>query len=326
MRDDSRPTVDILTGFLGSGKTTLLNRLLRERAFVNTAVVVNELGDVGIDHLLVTERADAIALLEGGCLCCAVTDSLPETLLDLCARRARGDAPPFERIIIETTGLADPGPIADLVRHSALLQHFLSFGRTITVVDAALGASQIEDYVEARAQVVMADRFILTKLDLVGERPHGLDQLLRALNPFASTVPASEIDQDPARLVARVDVAPRPEAPGPGRHTHGIQPYTFVIEESVTRAGLAAWAAVLADTFGAAMLRCKGVVRVGDEFVVVQGVRSRFVFTPAPRRGSYPLTLTVIAQGIEREQIASTLGWLFAPEGSHPPNPAEVAS
>jgi G3E family GTPase len=322
---EQRPIVDVLTGFLGSGKTTLLNKLLRDRAFTNTAVIVNELGEIGIDHLLVEERTDGIALLEGGCLCCAVVESLPETLLDLCTRRAGGDVPAFDRILIETTGLADPAPIAEVIRRSPLLTRFLAFGLVVTTVDAVFGQAQLDEHWEALAQVVMADRLILTKLDLIAVDSLDLRERLAALNPVAEIVASATIAGDPSRLVAPlITAAHRSPAAMPEHHNHNVHTFSLEIAALVTTAGLAAWTQVVAQRFGAKLLRCKGFVKTLSRPVLIQGVRGRFEIQPLPPdTRDYPAALVFIVQGLERADILPTLEWLHAPEGSHPPNPKE---
>lgn len=320
-----RIIVDILTGFLGSGKTTLLNRLLRTPGFGNVAVVVNELGEIGLDHLLVEQMSDQIALLEGGCLCCAVVDTLPETLLELCRKRAGGELPPFERIIIETTGLADPAPIAAVIQRSALLAHFLVPGVIITAFDTSNGWAMAEHHPEAMAQLVMADRIILTKLDLGGGWGADEADRVHALNPLAEVVPAAEIVADSARLIAPVPFdRPLPEA-RPARHSHGIAAHVFPLSQSATRAGLAAFSVVLADRLGGALLRCKGIVRVGGRPVLVQGVGPRFTFEDAPASAATASPgLTCIVQDRTREEIAVLLPWLHVAEGTHPPAPEDL--
>ncbi len=320
-----RITVDILTGFLGSGKTTLLNRLLVTPGFGNVAVVVNELGEIGLDHLLVEQRSDQIALLEGGCLCCAVVDSLPETLLELCRKRAGGELPAFDRIVIETTGLADPGPIAEVIRRSPLLAHFLVPGIVVTALDASGRWDAVERHPEATAQLVLADRIILTKLDLRDAWDETDEQRLRALNPFAEIVDAFAIVADSGRLVAPVPaLAPRPPA-APARHSHGVEAQYFAVAGEVTRAGLAALAGALAHRLGVRLLRCKGVLRVAGRAILVQGVGARFHFADAPASAvSAPSGLTCIVQHVQPEEIETLLRWLFVPEGTQPPAPEDL--
>lgn len=176
----------MLTGFLGSGKTTLLNRLLKDPALADTAVIINEFGDVAIDHLLVEQASDGIIQLSDGCLCCTVRGELVDTLADLVDRLQTGKIARLKRIVIETTGLADPVPVLQsIMGHPALVQAFRLDG-VVTLVDAVNGGPTLDVHVEAVKQVAVADRLVLTKADLADEAE--LDELrlrLRALNPSA---------------------------------------------------------------------------------------------------------------------------------------------
>jgi G3E family GTPase len=175
----------LLTGFLGAGKTTLLNRLLKDPALAQTVVIVNEFGEVGLDHLLIQGVEDGMILLDSGCLCCTIRDDLIVTMEDLLRRRDNGRISPFNRVVIETTGLADPAPILNvLINHPYLAMRFRLDG-VVTLVDAVNGMATLDAHEEARKQVVAADRLVLTKTDLV-ERPAelaSLRQRLALLNP-----------------------------------------------------------------------------------------------------------------------------------------------
>jgi G3E family GTPase len=323
-----RIPVDILTGFLGSGKTTLLNRLLADGAFSDTAVVVNELGEIGLDHLLVAQRSDQVALLEGGCLCCAVVDSLPETLLELCRGRAGGELPPFRRIVIETTGLADPGPIMTVVSRSPLLANFLSEGIVVTALDMLDWEGTIARHPEALRQLALADRVVMTKLDLRGADDAAEFVRIEALNPVAEILDAATILAAPERLLAPAPLqAPwvAREADGHAHHTHGVRAWSFTLDRPVTRAGLAAFARALDVKLGDALLRCKGIVQVGARTMIVQGVGRRFAWEQASAAvAGAPPHLTVIVQGYDREAIAALLPWLHVAEGTMPPAESEI--
>lgn len=183
--------VAVLTGFLGSGKTTLLRRLLAHPGMADTAVIVNEFGEVGLDHLLVREITEDIVLLNSGCVCCTVRDDLVGSLLELQSERDAGRIPRFRRVAIETTGLADPAPIIHtLMTNAELLPHY-RLGSVVTTIDATLGSGQLDRHTEAVKQAAMADRLVLTKTDLAPEGSAALADRLRALNPGASILPAT---------------------------------------------------------------------------------------------------------------------------------------
>ncbi|MFT0859410.1 CobW family GTP-binding protein [Ancylobacter sp. G4_0304] len=161
--------VNIVTGFLGSGKTTMLRHVLSDPAFSRAAVLINEFGEIGLDHLLVERLDQSTMLMESGCICCTLQDDLRTTLRDLHSRRGRGEVPPFDRIIIETTGLADPAPVMATVMADPMLRHHLRVGNVVTTVDAVNGITSFERFEQSRKQVALADRVLLTKSDLANE-------------------------------------------------------------------------------------------------------------------------------------------------------------
>ena len=184
--------VTLLTGFLGAGKTTLLNRLLHDPEAGRIAVVVNEFGDAGLDHDLIEEAAEDVVLMPGGCVCCSIRGDLSKTLLSLLARRARQELA-FDRVVIETTGLADPGPIHHTLLVDPVLAPNYALDGTVTVVDAALGAATLDRHAEAQAQVAMADRIVVSKLDLADTATlASLHACLDQLNPGTPRITADQ--------------------------------------------------------------------------------------------------------------------------------------
>src|ERR1700683_5048427 len=187
---DILPTT-VLTGFLGSGKTTLLRRALADPGFTDTAVIVNEVGAIAIDHYLVDVGEGGVLELPGGCLCCAVREDLARTLRDLLDRRDAGAVRPFRRIVIETSGLADPAPILYTLGADPMLDARLSLGRVVTVVDAEHGAATLARFAEATRQAAMADALVISKTDLAPVSAE-LDAALAAINPQAERIVGQE--------------------------------------------------------------------------------------------------------------------------------------
>ena len=198
--------VTILTGFLGSGKTTVLNHLLRQPSLADTVVIVNEFGAVGLDHLLIEQAIEDAVLLKNGCICCTVRGDIADTLEVLWQRREAGELPPFRRIVIETTGLADPAPVAHALLAEPGARYACRLDGIVTTVDALHGPLQLDRQPEARRQVAMADRILLTKTDLA--EPAGIAETearVAALNP---TAPLRRIVAGAAELADVFDLGP----------------------------------------------------------------------------------------------------------------------
>src|SRR5437762_6950015 len=213
--------VTVLTGFLGSGKTTLLRRALTAPAFADTAVVINEIGEIAIDHYLVDFVEGSVLELPGGCLCCAVREDLAQTLRNLIERRDAGELRRFRRIVIETSGLADPAPILFTLGADPMLDHRLRLGRVVTLVDAVEGASTLDRFAEAARQVAVADALVVSKTDLAPFGP-ALAERLDALNPAAERILGAELE-DPATALFSPSKRSHPNPP-PHAGEGGIAP------------------------------------------------------------------------------------------------------
>ncbi len=272
--------VTLLTGFLGAGKTALLARLLRWPALRDTAVLINEFGEVGLDHLLVEPLEGEVALLRGGCVCCSIRGDLKAALVDLHDRRRRGLVPDFRRVVIETTGLADPGPAVATLVADPVLRHAFTTAAIVTVVDAVNGAHTLDTHEEAVRQAACADRLILSKTDLAPPAAvAALRARLAALNPLAPVTDLTLDDAPEAALLTDDPTGPAnarrwlcAEVPA---NPHG--PVGAVTIESGpvdwTRFGL--WLGMLLNRHGARILRLKGLVAVEGVAtpVVIQGVQ-----------------------------------------------------
>ncbi len=193
--------VSVLTGFLGSGKTTLLGKLLRHPGMGETAVLINEFGEIGLDHELLEKVDNETVVMSSGCLCCTIRGDLVNALRSLYFRRVRGEVPPFKRVVIETTGLADPAPILHTLMEDPILEAYFRLDSVVATVDAVNGASQLDTQFESVKQAAVADRIILTKTDLPeAKETERLRARLHKLNPAAPILKISFGDVDPEQL------------------------------------------------------------------------------------------------------------------------------
>ena len=331
----------VLTGFLGAGKTTLLNRLLKDPALADTAVIINEFGEVGIDHLLVEKAEDGIVMLSTGCLCCTMRGDLVDALERLTRGLDNGRLT-FRRAVIETTGLADPAPVL----HTAMVHPYLvmryRLDGVVTLVDAVNGLATLDAHPEAVKQAAVADRLVLTKTDLVDtpERVATKDRLvarLRALNPAAPILDAARgeataerlIDcglYDPARKIPDVTRWLADEAYADGAHGHHhhhhdvnrhddrIRAFSIATDQTIPSATFDMFLDLLRAMHGPNLLRVKGIVRLAetpDRPVVIHGVQH--VFHPPAALDGWPdgdrrTRLVFITRDIEEETIRGLFG------------------
>jgi G3E family GTPase len=259
-----RLPVIVVTGFLGSGKTTLIKTLLDKPEGAGTAVVVNEYGEIGIDHALLRSSSDTTVLLGNGCLCCNVRSDLEETLRTLFADRARDAVPSFARVVIETSGLADPGPVLQTFATDRGLAREFHLQALICVVDAVTGAGNLERMPEARKQAALADRIILTKSDLADP---AMTERLAARIAALTAAPlglASNGEIAPSLLLDEPPTPRRDFDLGEAAHTHGLTSFSLFFEEPLGWPGFAQAMAVLAALRGPDLLRVKGLVALKE--------------------------------------------------------------
>ena len=321
--------VTVLTGFLGAGKTTLLNRLLRRPELARTAVLVNEVGAIPVDHHLVRDVPGGTIVLGSGCVCCTVAGDLVRALVELYGQAARGEVPGFDRVLVETTGLADPtGVIATLVQHPILARAFRP-AAVVTVVDAELGVATLDRHREAVAQVALADRIVVSKVDRAGEDgARAIEAAVRARNPSAPIVRAREGEVELEVLLAEASVerqvietvAHAHEHGHEHEHEHGhghghgrhdeVTTFSVVLERPVRMGPLALWLSLMTQMHGGALLRVKGLVHVEGEALPVVIHAVQHVIYPARSLTAWPdddrrTRLVFISRGLAAGTIAS---------------------
>ena len=295
---DARIPVSVITGFLGSGKTTLLNRLVRHPGMGKTAVIVNEFGEIGLDHELIEKSDENTILLGSGCLCCTVRGDLVNTLGDLSIRRLKKEVPPFEHVVIETTGLADPAPILHTLMSVPVVGRY-RLDNVVTTVDAVLGSETLAAHGEAVKQVAIADRLVVTKTDLSGEdQSEALIESLRELNPAAPATPVICGDIDPDDLFGSISFDPNTKTEDVrrwlkaekydedhddhshdvNRHGENIEAFCLTFDKPFDWQTIALWLDALAANHGEKLLRVKGMVEIEGtaEPVIIHAVQHLF--------------------------------------------------
>lgn len=331
----SRIPVSVLTGFLGSGKTTVLNHLVRSPEMARALVIINEFGAVGLDHdLIARSNDDLVVEMIGGCLCCTIRGDLSRTLREAPWRFSRDGICWFERVVIETTGLADPAPILHTLMTDLQLEPLYRLDAVIATVDAANGVATLDTQTEAVKQVAVADRILLTKTDLINEEASSvLRARLAGLNPAAPIVKVTDGVVDPALLfdVALWDPASKSEDVrrwladeayqdhhhhhhhhDVNRHDDGIRATCLTFDTPLDPVGFDRWLGLLAMFKGTDLLRVKGIVNLAGHLVpvIVHGVQH--VFHPPVELADWPsddrrTRMVFITRGIDPEELRGTL-------------------
>ncbi|GAK69671.1 putative cobalamin synthesis protein [Agrobacterium rubi TR3 = NBRC 13261] len=314
-----RIPVSIITGFLGAGKSTLLNQLLKDPAMQDAAIIINEFGDVSIDHLLVERSGDGIIELAEGCLCCTVRGELVDTLAELMDGIQTGKLKPVNRIVIETTGLADPAPVMQSIIGNPVIAQNFSLNGVVTVVDAVNGSSTLDQHEEARKQVAVADRLVLTKQTLTDDaHVAALIARIKTLNPRAPIEDGDRQDWSAVALLenglydaaskvgdvrrwlgeeeehdhdnqASHDHAHHHHHDDVNRHNASIRSFSIVHDKPIDPMALEMFVDLLRSAHGEKLLRMKAIVQLSDNLdrpLVLHGVQS--IFHPPQRLAAWP--------------------------------------
>lgn len=298
----------IVSGPLGSGKTTLLRRLLQDSRLPSTAVIVNELGDVGLDHHQLRQVEESTLVLPGGCVCCAMRSDVESALLELLSAEGAGRVGPLRRVVLETTGLADPAPVVATLQASPTLRHHFAVDRVVVTIDAQAVTRDAEPGPEWLQQVVCADLLVLTKTDLV--TPEVADDLrsrLERLNPAAAVVTPADVDLASAHdRPASAVVSPL----APDRHLSEVTSASVILAGPVDWAAFAAWVSALLHAHGDRILRMKALLDTGADAPVILDAVQHVVHPPrhllgwtGPRCSS----LVVITRNLPAEEVVGAL-------------------
>jgi G3E family GTPase len=336
-----RVPVNVLTGFLGSGKTTLLQRLLRSPQMGRTAVLINEFGEVGLDHLLVEQVEETVVLLASGCICCTIRGDLNGALRGLLGRRDRAEIPAFDRVVIETTGLADPGPILYTLLNEPVLQHHFQLGNVIATVDAVNAELHLANNPEGIKQVAAADRLLVTKTDLAEpDRVAAVRQVLGSVNPSAEVWDAM---QDPLDVDRLLEMRPASQAGGSHldgsrfagqapaasrdgmaqgasprylqalrRHSEQVASFSLILAEPLDWTAFGIWLSLLLNRHGDDVLRVKGILQVqgSDAPVFINAVQH--IVHPPQHLARWPTSdtrsrIVFITRGMDHSRLRRSL-------------------
>jgi G3E family GTPase len=339
-----RTPVIIVTGFLGSGKTTLLNRARRAPDMARTAVIINEFGEISLDHALVAQSDDSVVVLENGCLCCTVRSSLVGTLNDLWQSRRAGRIPFFDHVMIETSGLAEPGPVLQAFLSEPTLDGLYRVSSVVALVDAVNAAATLREHEEAVQQVALADRILITKLDLAedpGARAR-LEAELRRINPSAAIAPVDHVLPVLAAVLRSPGFDSTDPAADPrpwlnidayaGAHRHGdhasdhdhahhwgerqVESFCLIRDEPLGRDSLQFLLDGIVQNLGPNLLRVKGLVNVAEEPdrpAVIQGVQHllhTMSWLPRWPDADRRTRVVFITRGIVRTELQEMIGLL----------------
>jgi G3E family GTPase len=314
--------VTLVTGFLGSGKTTLISQLLGHPDMGETAVIVNELGDVGIDHHLLRRVDERTVLLRSGCVCCTLRGDLADELRDLLSRRERGEIPAFRRVVIETSGLADPAPIVYTLLSEPVVRHHYALETVVATVDAVHGLRRGESL----KQAAIADTLVVTKCDLAEAAP--VVGRLERLNPAAEVIESSFGDVEPARLFGLPSRDPRDVTPSGHGHEDDIYAVCLFLDDELDWTAFGVWLTMLLQARGEDVLRVKGLLNVGaDGPLLVNGVQH--AVHPPEHLDSWPdedrrSRIVFIGRGFdggELERSLAVFNRLSEGHGAAPPAP-----
>lgn len=328
--------ITVITGFLGSGKTTLLSALLKQEAMANTAVIINEFGEIGLDHAFIEHTEENIVELQSGCICCTIRDDLNKTLLELASKIATKQISPVNRLVIETTGLADPVPIVHTLMVSHELQQFYKLDGVVTLVDAANGEHTLDTQIESVRQVALAERIILSKTDLTDSKTkESLIKRLKAINPPVSIIPSNHGNVSASMLfdLGTYNVYDKSQDVKDwlaaeqyedddkhdhenhshhhhdvNRHGDNIEAFALTSDQPVSEVTFEFFITMLMAMLGPDVLRVKGIINISGESrpAVIHGVQH--IFHPVQWLDSWPdddrqTKLVFIMRNNQREQV-----------------------
>lgn len=348
--------VAIITGFLGSGKTTLLNRMLQGEGLANSLVIINEFGEIGIDHMLVSTPSDNMRLLSNGCLCCEVRGDLVETLAHAARQRLEGAIPAFDRVIVETTGLADPVPLVQTVVSDREVAPSYRLDSVITVVDAVNALSQIDRQPESVKQIAVSDLLLVSKTDIASDvQVAAVRERLRGINSSVEVLQVTRGDIDPkllfghGALSAEVTTSRLERWLGhdatcsldhhecrdhqhfsehshvKGQHDDRVQTFSLVLDRVATVRSFGMWLTMLAGFRGVNLLRVKGLVNVEGRPLVINAVQSvlhePFELKQWPSEDRQTRIVFIVRE-MDRKELERTVDVLLAP--NHPIRSGEL--